>query len=1311
MRFPLKNASVLYPRWIRSAASRVLGAAFFSAALLAADLFAQIPVPVVRSVKEFRALSPGQAKQGLRLDFQAVVVARFRPRNRIYVVDGSEVAPLIVSGTNANVEVGQRIAVRGTTAIINDSVHGLVEGLAPIGERGPAPPGEPVKIRDLHEQDLVYRWVNLKGMAQSVIFRNRNRMSLMLRDRGHKFLVNTRQLPDATADDLRYASLEVTGLVVASESAGSAGTRYLWADPENLQIVRKPPRNPFNRARQPISELLEYRESNRLPRKLTNVRARVGEAAEKGGVWLDDGTGKIRFLARRTLWLRTGDWIDVVGFLAREEDEIIMDSGAARILASALHEPDPPAPEDGQASNRVASVSSITELRKLDDDSLVKGWPVRLRALVSYVENNRRLFVRTAAGGVELNTTADYRAKPGEWALVDGYAKAGAHGPLIAVKTLESVDPPVSVAGLRMPPQKINQGGIMGKRYQSQWMIGDGNVRRVERGTNSLRLVLARTGLRFIAVLPRSEEGRLPTDLIGRRVQLTGVGDVIEGMDRRPRLKLLVPSLEEMSVSGSPLSDLADTPVIAITNLFDAGSGPWTRARHIEGIVTYREDHRLFMADDSGGVAVASDQVADVNVGDLVSAIGYPVIGGTHPFLEDALLQSLGRREAAPSEVVSAGRILYGRRHGELITVDGHLVSQTRSDEDYLVTLNDGLRVITAVLPFKEVSAQLINLAPQSELRLTGVCEYRHNHRGEIESYQLLLRSAEDLRLVAHAPWWTGDRLLIAIGGLLVVVLGSLGWVNFLRRRVEQTQGRFAAAFQASPVPVAIVTLAEFRFINVNESFLTQFEFRRSDVIRKTADEIDLFPSREKMDHLFEQLLTRCSVQDFEGEIRTNNGRELRVIISAEQIDLDGEECLLLLFQDVTERLNLMNQLRESQKMEAIGQLAAGVAHDFNNLLTIIRGNSELIGMMVDKNSNVAELNGEMDHAAARATDLTRQLLAFSRKQVMQKTAVDLNGIVVGSTKMLQRLLGEKISVRQELAPATVPLMADAGMLDQIIMNLAVNARDAMPGGGQLTLRTSALVYTEANLPSHAEARPGEFAVLEITDTGEGMSPETMKRIFEPFFTTKEIGKGTGLGLSTVYGIVRQHKGWIELDSELGRGTSFRFLLPAAAAEDLRIDLDDKSTVFFRGSEAVMVVEDEDAVRRMIQRTLAVSGYSVLAAPDGPSAQGIWATERGRIDLLITDLVMPNGLSGLDIAREFIAERPELAVILVSGYSADVIQSEGDLPPDTRFVSKPFTRDTLMAAVRQALSERKKGGELPGTTPARQPSPPQSARP
>lgn len=621
--------------------------------------------------------------------------------------------------------------------------------------------------------------------------------------------------------------------------------------------------------------------------------------------------------------------------------------------------------------------------------------------------------------------------------------------------------------------------------------------------------------------------------------------------------------------------------------------------------------------------------------------------------------------------------------------LEGVLVGITRGDNEYILNIDGGDRMFPAIIRANRLSPKIADLELYSRLRLTGVCEIRLNRQREPESFHLLLRSDADVEILELPPWWTDERLTLVISALLIAVVGSLWWVSFLSRRVESTQGRFATAFQASPVPVAILTVDELRFVNVNETLLRQFEFKRKHVIGRTIKELNLIPDSDQLRRFVGAVKAGSSLNDFEGEVRTKGGATRRVIVSAERIDLDDEECVLILFQDVTERLELMSQLRESQKMEAVGQLAAGVAHDFNNLLTIIRGNSELIGMIVDQESELAELNGEMDQAARRAADLTRQLLAFSRKQVMQRAVVDLNGMVTGSTKMLQRLLGERIAVKKDLAAATVPIIADAGMIDQIIINLAVNARDAMPRGGELTIKTSGAAFKEGTVPAHPDAYPGEFAILEVADTGEGIDKDTQARIFEPFFTTKEIGKGTGLGLSTVFGIVKQHKGWIDVQSKVGEGTTFRFFLPAAEPEEVHGRVSDENTAFFRGSETVLLVEDEAAVSRMVERTLLVSGYSVLVAADGDEARSVWQENKDRIALLVSDLVMPNSVSGLDIAREFHEQKPDLAVVFMSGYSAEVIRDEGDMPAYADFIPKPFTRDDLMTAVRTRLNAGK----------------------
>ena len=732
---------------------------------------------------------------------------------------------------------------------------------------------------------------------------------------------------------------------------------------------------------------------------------------------------------------------------------------------------------------------------------------------------------------------------------------------------------------------------------------------------------------------------------------------------------------------------------IPIGELVEAAAGRLTKPRRIEGVVTYHDRDYMYVADNSGSIEVVYYQAGGAKVGDRVEVIGYPVVGGAKPFLEDSVVHRLGAGGTLSGAELHARDVLLGDFHGRLVALTGSLVSRMTVGQDFVMVVDDGTRTFQSIMNLADLSPRVAAIEENSRVRLTGVCDFRLNRHDVPESFQLLLRSESDVELLAAAPWWTGERLVIAVGSLVVVVLGTLGWINFLRRRIEQTQGRFATALQASPVPVAIVTIDDYRFINVNRSFLKQFEFRRQQILGKTVNELDLFGDRSGFKKFVDALKAKTSLQDFEGDVMTATGRMLRVLLSAERIDLDGEDCMLVLIQDVTERVQLMSQLRESQKMEAIGQLAAGVAHDFNNLLTIIRGNSELIRMMIDQESEVAELNGEMDQAAMRAAELTRQLLAFSRKQVMCKAVIDLNSTVIGSTKMLQRLLGEKIEVHYELAPATLPMVADAGMIDQIIMNLAVNAKDAMPDGGTLTLRTVDIEFTETDKPSRLDSSAGEFVVLEIQDSGEGMDEQTQKRIFEPFFTTKEVGKGTGLGLSTVYGIVSQHKGWIDLQSDTDEGTKFSIYLPASESLDLKDGPRDSATEFFRGSETVMVVEDDTAVRRMMVRTLEGSGYEVMAAEDGLAARELWAADaRQRVDLLVTDMVMPNGVSGLDVARGFVSDRPDLAVVFVSGYTEETISDDERLPAGFEFVAKPFTRDQLLAAVRKRLNEPR--GEL-----------------
>ena len=510
-------------------------------------------------------------------------------------------------------------------------------------------------------------------------------------------------------------------------------------------------------------------------------------------------------------------------------------------------------------------------------------------------------------------------------------------------------------------------------------------------------------------------------------------------------------------------------------------------------------------------------------------------------------------------------------------------------------------------------------------------------------------------------------------------------------KRLSESEARFQSFMDNSPA-IAFIKNREGRLLYANRRFSE--ECSRSDCVGKTDEE--LWPTATAQ-QLRQSDLVALKAQFPRQVVETlaKNDGTVRHWLTCRFPLSDGEGGELIggMAVDVTgqkeaeESLKRSDdQLRQAQKMEAIGQLAGGIAHDFNNLLTIILGYSRILSDADEEVSGKHRLDmlTEIQKAAESAAQLTRQLLAFSRKQILKPQVLNLNGVVGELQKMLRRLIGEDISIHMTLAPDLQPVSADPGQIEQVIMNLAVNARDAMPLGGELCIKTQNIELSQAYAQTHPEVKPGPYVMLAISDSGCGMDEATKSRIFEPFFTTKEVGKGTGLGLATVYGIVRQSNGHIQVYSEPGHGTSFKIYLPAEASLAVHRGSEAGDKGALRGVETVLLVEDEDGVRALSKSILELYGYTVLEADSPAQAIEVCHTYGGRIDVLVTDLVMPQ-MNGTRLAELLHSERPALKTLFMSGYTDDAIVRQGILNADVSFLQKPFSPDGLATKVRSVL--------------------------
>jgi len=507
------------------------------------------------------------------------------------------------------------------------------------------------------------------------------------------------------------------------------------------------------------------------------------------------------------------------------------------------------------------------------------------------------------------------------------------------------------------------------------------------------------------------------------------------------------------------------------------------------------------------------------------------------------------------------------------------------------------------------------------------------------------------------------------------------------RRRNEemlrQSEERFSKAFCSNPLPMTISTNADGRYLDVNDSFLALVGGERGSVVGHTMAELAIWVDPQDRITMMRRLNEQGKVIGLPAQIRASTGVVLEARVSAEQIELLGQLCVLAVTEDTTEMRLLQAQSEQAQKMEAVGRLAGGVAHDFNNLLGVIIGYSELSIETLDPKTKIAKHLVQIKLAAARGAHLTRQLLAFSRQQVVSLKVLDINAVIHEAGKLLSRVVREDIILSYQTSVSVGLIKADAGQIEQVLMNLVVNARDAMPDGGQITIATDSIALNDKYYMGHEPIPAGDYVMLEVRDTGCGMDEPTKAHVFEPFFTTKQPGKGTGLGLASVYGIVKESGGYVSVGSELGQGTTFKLYFPRVQGQiDSAAPPVDAESM--GGNETILLVEDETALREITVSILQSAGYTVVEADNPAKAIQLAETHSGPIHLLLTDVIMPL-MSGVELSKRLKAAIPHLKVIFASGYGGDELAKQLSVATDAVLLSKPFSKNSLLALVHRVL--------------------------
>ena len=892
-----------------------------------------------------------------------------------------------------------------------------------------------------------------------------------------------------------------------------------------------------------------------------------------------DESGRLTAQTSQEVPMKRGTVADLVGYVARTNGIVFMEDAYFQRIGFGNRR------SFGQYEEfkPLRLIESVAEVRRLSQQDSARGYPVRIRGVITYYDPAWALcFVQGSTEGIFVSSDdQSLDIAPGLLVVLSGYTAKGGFAPQIE-------RPKFDLFGKTPMPssKRVAYSRLLSGAEDSQWLQIEGVIRSISDAdvVVNIEFVPSDSNETVCHVfLPKTPGQAIPSDLEDSRVEIEAVcGTEFDPAGRMKGVNFHCPGFSYIRAVGTAERDPFSRPIIPIGTVFQFTPSLDSSHRvHVRGAVTWSDGRSCFyMQDATGGLRVES-QGTNVVVGRQIDATGFRNVRDSTPSLAQGLIRTAGETADISAKALAIGEAFAQANifDGQLLRLEGRLLESRRVPEGVELLLENGKTLFSALLGKPNPDHPALP-EPGSLLQLDGVAVFAKDSTFQARGLKLLLRAGSDIVVLQGPPSWSSRRLAMALGLSGAAVLLALLWIAILRNRIAKHKAILDA------------------------------------------------------------------------NLETQRALETHVM--------------------------------QAQKMDSIGNLAGGVAHDFNNLLMVILGYASILkqeNLSGDGKEAVEEIEG----ASGRAVDLTRQLLVFSRKQAPETKVLDINDTIQNLTKMLARLLGEDIHLRFQPGHGPILVDADKGMLEQILMNLAINSRDAMPSGGTLLVTTEIRKLKPSEAPESTGDYSGSFVCLSVSDTGAGISPEILPRIFDPFFTTKEVGKGTGLGLATVYGIVKQHHGWIDVESKPGEGARFTIFFPIskqAPASETASEISHPDT---SGQGVILLVEDEVSVRRLSRQSLERAGYRVLEADSGPAALAV-AEQNPSIELVISDVIMPGGMTGAELAQTLMARYPGTPIILTSGYS-EFRGQPIELPKSAAFLQKPYPPEVLLKAVRAALAK------------------------